>query len=132
MAKRKGAKTTGFGKPPKHTRFKKGQSGNPKGRPKGSKNLATQFLDEVNASIPFTENGRRKVTTKLGAAIKQQVTKAAAGDPRAVEKVLDRVAALEARANEGGLRSAEFTAADREVIETIFASLQANKAPSND
>jgi len=131
MARKKEPSDVGFGKPPLHTRFKKGTSGNPRGRPKGSKNLATQFLDEVNAQIPFTENGRRSVTTKLGAAIKQQVTKAASGDARAVEKVLDRVAALEARAAEGGTRSAEFTSADREVIETIFAMLKAHQAKAD-
>lgn len=116
----------GYGRPPAHSRFKKGQSGNPKGRPPGSKNLTTQYLEEVNTPVPFTENGKRRMTTKLGATIKQQVTKAAGGDLRAVEKVLDRVAALEAQVAAAGARGSEFTAADREVIETIFNALKAN------
>ena len=84
-------------------------------------------MEEVNAPVPFTENGKRRVTTKLGATIKQQVTKAAGGDLRAGEKVLDHVAALEAQDAAAGSRGSEFTAADREVIETIFNALKGNK-----
>ena len=128
MAKKKKPDSgVGYGRPPKHSRFKKGQTGNAKGRPSASKNLSTQFLEEVNAPVPFTENGKRRVTTKLGATIKQQVTKAAGGDLRAGEKVLDRVAALEAQVAAAGSRGSEFTAADREVIETIFNALKGNK-----
>jgi Family of unknown function (DUF5681) len=50
----------GYGKPPRHTQFKRGQSGNPKGRAKGSKNLATLIMSVLNERVIITENGRRR------------------------------------------------------------------------
>src|SRR5438477_7828410 len=50
----------GYGKPPLHTRFQKGESGNPKGRPRGKKNMATLLSTALNASIVVVANGRRK------------------------------------------------------------------------
>jgi len=41
----------GYAKPPKHTRFTKGRSGNPKGRPTGSKNLATMMIEELTQTV---------------------------------------------------------------------------------
>lgn len=70
----------GFGKPPKHSRFQKGVSGNPKGRPKGKRNLATVLERTLQEKIVINENGIRKTVTKLEAAVKQLVNKAAAGD----------------------------------------------------
>ena len=66
--KGKSSKSGGYGKPPKHTQFKPGQSGNPKGRPKGRRNLATEINEVLNATVPITENGRpRKVTSRMAA-----------------------------------------------------------------
>src|SRR5215469_15592455 len=48
----------GYGKPPRHTRFKKGQSGNPRGRPCGSKNLKTLLSEALSEPVIITENGR--------------------------------------------------------------------------
>jgi hypothetical protein len=70
----------GFGKPPTHTRFRKGVSGNPKGRPKGSRNLATVLARALEEKVVINENGRRRTVTKLDAAVKQLVNKAASGD----------------------------------------------------
>ena len=73
----------GYGKPPRHTRFKKGQCGNPKGRPKGTKNLKTDLEEELQEKIVVREGETRKEVSKQRAMIKGLVAKAMQGDPRA-------------------------------------------------
>src|ERR1035437_5871182 len=72
----------GFGKPPSHGQFRKGVSGNPRGRPKGKRNLATVLERTLEEKVVINENGERKTVTKLEAALKQMVNKAAGGDLR--------------------------------------------------
>jgi hypothetical protein len=78
----------GYGKPPKHTQFTKGQSGNSKGRPKGSQNLATIVAKTGRERVKVTENGRTRLITKLQASVTQLTNKAASGDPRAIRELL--------------------------------------------
>jgi Family of unknown function (DUF5681) len=87
----------GRGRPPKHTRFAKGASGNPQGRPKGSKNLATSLRAELRRRVTVTEDGRRKMIGKQEAVAKQLVNKAAAGDLKAIPVLLN-----EMRLHQGG------------------------------
>ena len=79
----------GFGKPPRHTRFKPGQSGNPNGRPKGAKNLETDLQEELSEPMQVPEGGRERRLTKQRALIKTLVTRALKGNDRAAAKVLD-------------------------------------------
>jgi hypothetical protein len=81
----------GYGKPPKHTRFTKGKSGNPKGRPKGSQNFMTLLRDELNVKIHITENGKRRKITKQEAMVKQLANKGAAGDLKALPLLLSEI-----------------------------------------
>jgi hypothetical protein len=79
----------GYGKPPKHTRFQKGQSGNRLGRPRGSQNLATIVENELNGLIRIVENGRRRTIAKRQAMVKQLVNKAVCGDVKAYQSVIN-------------------------------------------
>jgi Family of unknown function (DUF5681) len=81
----------GYGKPPRHTRFTKGQSGNPKGRPGGAKNLSTLLSEALNEPVIVTENGGHRKITKREAIIKQLVNQSAIADWRAVKILLDMV-----------------------------------------
>lgn len=65
----------GYGKPPEQSRFQRGKSGNPNGRPKGILNFATALQKTLREIVVITENGRRKEITKLEAAVKQLVNK---------------------------------------------------------
>jgi hypothetical protein len=99
-AKLTDANSVGFGKPPAHSRFKPGKSGNPNGRPKGALNFATTLRRTLREVVVINENGRRKEITKLEAALKQLVNKAASGDLRAVSQVIGITLSDEQRAAE--------------------------------
>ena len=79
----------GHGRPPKHTQFKKGQSGNPKGRKKGARGLKTDLRAELNERIEITENGKTLKLTKQQLMVKQLTAKAIKGDVRAISKLTD-------------------------------------------
>jgi hypothetical protein len=83
----KGDYEVGYGKPPRGTGFKKGQSGNPRGRPPLSKNLTTLLNDTLNEPVTITEDDRRRKITKREAVIKPLVNKSASGDPRSLNKL---------------------------------------------
>jgi hypothetical protein len=91
----------GFAKPPKSGQFEKGKSGNPKGRPKGSKNLATVVLRESRQ--PVRVNGPRgsRSVTKLEAAVMQLGNKAAQGDLRSQRELFSLVRTSEEATNSG-------------------------------
>jgi len=82
-------------KPPKNTRFQKGRSGNPSGRPRKSQSSASESAKELERALRETitiqENGRTKRITKRRAIMKQVTNKAALGDPRALRLLLQNV-----------------------------------------
>src|ERR1700750_2469531 len=67
----------GYAKPPCQTRFRKGQSGNPKGRTAGDKNLSTLLREALNEHVVVTDNGRRRKITKPKATVTQPVNRSA-------------------------------------------------------
>ena len=75
----------GYGKPPERTRFRPGQSGNPKGRPRKSKNLNTLLEQELESRITVREGDREKRLSKREAIIKRMVQGALGGDIRQLQ-----------------------------------------------
>ncbi len=79
----------GKGKPPKTHRFKKGKSGNPRGRPKAKKPGETSFEDLLNETVTIKKDGKNRTLTKKELILLQVVTKAAQGDYRSTVLVLN-------------------------------------------
>lgn len=97
------APPVGFRRPPEATRFKKGVSGNPRGRPKGSLNVATAFMKALREKVVINEHGQRKTVTKLEAALKQLVNKGASGDLRALAQLIALAKDAETQQNVPGV-----------------------------
>ena len=117
----------GYGKPPRHTRFKPGRSGNPRGRPSGSKNLATVLSDALNELVIVAEDGRRRKITKRQAIIKQLVNRSAKADLRATKILIDIIQDIERR-TEPASAETSFSAADEKVIAQLKARLLGKKS----
>jgi hypothetical protein len=119
--------TTGYGKPPTSTRFKKGVSGNPTGRPKGSLNVAAAFTKAMREKVVVNEHGKRKTVTKLEAAMKQVVNKSASGDLRAVVQVVALAQYAEAKQSALNVEEPAINEMDQKVIEGILKRFQGIK-----
>ena len=84
----------GYRKPPRHTRFKPNQSGNPKGRSLKSRNLKTDLVNELGGSIRVREGDREFKISKQEAFLKSLVGRSLQGDARASGLVVSLMARL--------------------------------------
>lgn len=118
MDKKKQPYEVGYGKPPRESRFTKGQSGNPKGRPKGSKNLSTVVLRESRQRVRVNGPRGTRTVTKVEAAAMQVGNKATQGDLRASRDLFALVQLAEAESSSGS-NSATFREIDQRVLENL-------------
>jgi Family of unknown function (DUF5681) len=128
MAKRKKATSTaqkvGRGNPPKHTQFRKGTTGNPKGRPRGSKNLSTYIMEAARYPVTATVNGRARKISNLQATTMQLATKAAGGNQAAMGKFLDWIDEIETRATAVKPTQFPLSAPDVEVLRAAYERMK--------
>ena len=111
----------GYGKPPRETRFVKGRSGNPRGRPPGAKNFTTLLNEALNEGVLVTENGGRRKISKREAIVTQLVNRSAAADFRAIKILLDIVRDIERQTEPGPRETADLSETDEKVIEQLKA-----------
>ena len=117
----------GYGKPPRHTRFAKGQSGNPRGRPCGAKNFTTLLEEALDETVTVTENGGRRKVSKLQAIVTQLVNRSAKADYKAIQILLGMLRDIEGHAEPGAADHDTFTEADARIIQRIRARLRGAK-----
>lgn len=82
------AAETGYGKPPRQHQFAKGHSGNPKGRPKGSRNFRKLIAQDLLRPVTVTHNGKRRRISKLEALAMALVNKSMQMDGKAIGALL--------------------------------------------
>lgn len=110
----------GYGRPPLHSRFKKGVSGNPNGRKRGAKNFATLVEEGLQERVQVTIAGKTKSVSRSQAIVLAMMTKAMKGDPRGIRMVLD-LAAMASRAQAEGQDGAQASAMeDHEILMRAF------------
>jgi hypothetical protein len=111
----------GYKKPPERTRFRKGQSGNPRGRPTGSKNLATILAKALDEMVTVAENGKRRRIPKRVAIVTQLVNRSAQSDLKAIQILLGMIHDIERRGEDEASHGTPFAQEDEEIIEHLKA-----------
>ena len=105
----------GYGRPPKATQFKKGESGNPKGRPKGSRTVGAVLQDILQQRIAVTENGKTRRLPALEVMLRRLANDAMRNEPVALKLMLslfDRYG----ESPEAGIRLDEVLAEDKAIL----------------
>ena len=117
----------GYGKPPKHTQFKPGYSGNKKGRPKGSANLSTAVEKLQNERVRIVHNGKQKSISVTEAILRKAGMDALNGNAKAQKIMLDYFEKNERRKEELAQRVEALREDDRTLLaETIKEYMEGN------
>jgi hypothetical protein len=119
---------TGYGRPPVHSRFKPGISGNPKGRPKGS--FRADFIEELSELIPDPAGGGR-VCTKRRAIVKKLVADSLSGEAKDAAALVLLCAKLLSEQEEADPRAAEEENFVDKLAERERQGADHNSAPPN-
>jgi len=113
----------GYRKPPKHKQFKPGQSGYPRGRPKGSKNEATILRELLDGKkLEIRERGRTRKVTVREAILLRVIEDALKGNTKSAAFILNRYGLMVS----GEIQQAELTGDDQAVLEAFMTRLKAN------
>jgi Family of unknown function (DUF5681) len=113
----------GYGKPPKATRFKKGKTGNPKGRPKAARNFKTDLMEEMREKVVIREGERSRKIPKQRAVIKTLVARTLKGDPRATDTLVNVLLKVLDPEGEAPITGQPLNSEERDVLESLKARL---------
>ena len=105
----------GYKRPPKDRQFRRGQSGNPNGRPLGARNFKTDLREELSESISIREGGRDISISKQRAFIKRLVASAIEGDARSIATLMSFCARAFGDDNDDQQQAPE----DREIVQAF-------------
>lgn len=112
----------GYGRPPRTHQFKPGQSGNPKGRPRGAKGEDTIFRGVINTKVPMSLRGRVRRVPLLEAVWMRIADDALKGNSKAATLLINRSRSLDLTTPTHG----ELDQDDRLVLQTYYRQVEAS------
>jgi hypothetical protein len=112
----------GHGRPPEKNQFKKGESGNPLGRRKGSRNLKTELTALMEGKTPLIIDGKKQLVSRRLALLLRLMVDGCRGNVKAASKLLDLDFKYSAEAGSETSESAQDKAIqDVRIIERFLA-----------
>lgn len=120
----------GYKNPPLHTQFKPGQSGNRKGRPKGSKNLKTDLREELAERVEIKEGDRTKTISKQRLLVKSILARGIKESDVAAARLLDLIVKAFGLGDDGS-GNEELSAEEREILAFAAARLNVKTSTEN-
>lgn len=114
----------GYGKPPRHSRFAPGKSGNPRGRPRGSRGLKTDLMAELSARHTIQINGKPVRGNRQQLMLRTLATRAASGDLKAQALLLPLIEKALGLEDRGDVRE-RLSKQDEALLDELLASLDA-------
>ncbi len=122
MAKGGRSDKPGYGNPPREHRFKPGQSGNPKGRPKGARGMKTIMNEKLKKKQVIKINGKEQTGSRLENMFETLTLRAGAGDLKAQAKIIELYLMLFGPDDEGD-GPKKLSANDQQLLEEILKDL---------
>jgi hypothetical protein len=109
----------GFKRPPKASQFKKGESANPRGRPKGTRNLKTDLAEELASRVTITVQGKRRTVSKQQAFVMATLANAMKGHAAAANLLFKMMHLLEPSTT-AEEESPQLSVTDQQIIDEYF------------
>ena len=104
--------------------FQEGNVWKSQGPTQGSLNVATAFMKALREKVVINEHGKRRTVTKLEAALKQLVNKAASGDIRLLRELVELARDAEDKQSKSGSQDSTISDLDQEVMESFLRRFQ--------
>ena len=117
----------GYGKPPRHTRFQPGQSGNPRGRQKGVRNLGNDVKRTLEVPVRLTEQGKPRRGSTQEAVLLRLREKALKGDARSLDRLLELARTFNVT-DDGSQTKQGTSAEDQAILDDFTAEVLARSA----
>ncbi len=131
MTKKPSDYEVGYGRPPKHSRFKPGQSGNPRGRTRGQPNLITDVMRELAEQIRIREGDQERRVTKQRALVKALVAKSLKGEARAAALLIGLLAKVAEEAAPSPEKAEPLSAQDQAIIDAFLKRATTEPSPNH-
>ncbi len=112
----------GYGKPPKDSQFKKGQSGNPKGRPAGVRNFKTELNEVINSKVTVNRDGKKQSISAKRAVFLKLTEKSLSGNVPAIRTLIDLIRTYDEEEIDSAAR--DLSAEDTRILERFIEQIQ--------